>query len=244
MLDIYPAIDLKDGHAVRLSKGQMENAKIYGKPIDFALKFEEMGAKWLHIVDLNGAFTGEPENLKCIKEIAKHTKLNIQIGGGIRTQECIARYVDMGIKRVILGSVALKDRDFTLAMAQKYPVAVGIDSRNGKVAIEGWAHNCEILAFDFAKEFRGSKIEAIICTDIERDGVLSGINVQFTESIAKNSGIYTIASGGFANTHEFEILEKNPFIKGVIIGKAFYEQKIDLGRYLKNTQKPIKANLK
>ena len=237
MLDIYPAIDLKEGKAVRLYKGEMQSAKIYGSPLEFAKKFEEMGAKWLHIVDLDGAFKGAPSNMQSIKEILSHTKLQIQLGGGIRNEEIISKYRDLGVARVILGSVALKNRDFALTMAQKYRVAIGIDARDGKVAVEGWAQSGEVEALEFAKEFRNSGVEAIICTDISRDGALSGINVAFTQAIAQNSGIYTIASGGFANQSELETLAQNEFISGVIIGKAFYEGKIDLQNSLKNFQK-------
>lgn len=232
MLDIYPAIDLKDGLAVRLFKGEIASAKAYGEPLEFAQKFEEMGAKWLHIVDLNGAFNGAPQNTQSIKNILSKTHLKIQLGGGIRNEESIKRYVDLGISRVILGSVALANPDFALKMAQSYPIAIGIDSRGGKVAVEGWAKEGSLQASEFAKKFKGSNIEAIISTDIERDGALSGVNVSYTQQIAQNSGIYTIASGGFASDEEIENLSANPHIAGLIIGRAFYEGKINLAKIL------------
>lgn len=236
MIDIYPAIDLKDGKAVRLYKGDMQSAKVYGEALEFAQEIEAMGAKWLHIVDLNGAFAGEPRNIEVIKQILTHTSLKIELGGGIRTQEHIMQYQDLGVERIILGSVALQNPEFALKMAENYKIAIGIDARNGKVATQGWAKEENVEASDFAAYFKGSKVDAIICTDINRDGALSGINVAFTQSIAQASGIYTIASGGFADAKELEILSTNPYISGVIIGKAFYEHKIDLQKYMKNRE--------
>lgn len=235
MIDIYPAIDLKDGKAVRLYKGDMQSAKVYGEALEFAKEIEAMGAKWLHIVDLNGAFAGEPRNKEVIKQILSHTSLKIELGGGIRTQENIAYYQDLGVERIILGSIALQDPEFALKMAQHYKIAIGIDARNGKVATQGWAKEENMEASVFASYFKGSKVDAIICTDINRDGALSGVNIEFTQSIAQVSGIYTIASGGFSDATELEILSANPHINGVIIGKAFYEHKIDLQKYMKNT---------
>ena len=227
-LEIYPAIDLKDGKAVRLYKGAMESAVIYGDALNFAKEFEAMGARWLHIVDLNGAFAGEPKNIEQIQQILQHTNLKIQIGGGIRDEDCIKHYIKMGVKRVILGSVAMSNPQFVKNMAQVYPIVVGIDAREGKVVAQGWVQEGETKANDLAKIFKGSNIEAIICTDINRDGALSGINVEFTQNIGRHSGIYTIASGGFADIKELQSLDENPHIQGVIIGKAFYEGRINL----------------
>ena len=227
-LDIYPAIDLKEGKAVRLFKGDMQSATIYGEALEFAKMFEDMGAKWLHIVDLDGAFAGIPQNLKYIEEILRTTHLQIQIGGGIRNEERIRLYMDLGVSRVILGSIAIKNWEFVKTMAHSYPIAVGIDAREGKVAVQGWAKESDICSSVLAVKFAGSEVQAIICTDIDRDGALSGINVSFTQDIACRSGIYTIASGGFASSNELEIFDENPYISGVIIGKAFYEGKINL----------------
>ena len=231
-LDIYPAIDLKDGKAVRLFKGNMQSATIYGEALDFAKKFADMGAKYLHIVDLDGAFAGKPQNLRVIENIVQNTALKVQLGGGIRNEETIRLYTQMGGSRLILGSIALTHWEFVKEMAQGYPIAVGIDARNGKVAAQGWAEESAMDSKDLAQQFAGSPVQAIICTDINRDGALSGINISFTQDVACHSGIYTIASGGFANVDELEILNKNPHISGVIIGKAFYEGKIDLKRAL------------
>lgn len=230
---IIPAIDLKDGKAVRLTKGEMASYKVYGEPLNFAHQFEAMGAKWLHIVDLNGAFVGEPRNLHIIKLIRESCKLNIELGGGIRDEDSIKRYIDMGIDRVILGSIAIKDSDFVLKMAQKYRIAVGIDAKNGKVSTDGWANTSEVSAGELAARFKGSKIEALICTDIMRDGMLSGINVSFSEMIARKSGIPTIASGGFSSQGDLEVLLKSNGISGVIVGKAFYEGRVNLKEIFK-----------
>lgn len=231
-LDIYPAIDLKEGKAVRLFKGEMQSAIVYGEAIDFAKKFEDMGAKYLHIVDLDGAFAGKPQNLNAIEQILQTTSLKVQLGGGIRSEETIKLYAQMGISRVILGSIAIKNWTFVKEMAQIYPIAVGIDARDGKVAAQGWAQESDVDSNELAQKFVGSAVKVIICTDINRDGVLSGINVSFTQNIAASSGIYTIASGGFAHSNELQVLSENPHIGGVIIGKAFYEGKIDLKEIL------------
>lgn len=231
-MQIIPAIDLKDGKAVRLVKGEMQNCKVYGEPLDFAKKFEEMGAEWLHIVDLDGAFLGSPANLAQIQKIRENCHLKIELGGGIRDEKTIAKYIDLGINRVILGSVALKNIDFAIKMAEKYPLVIGIDARNGRVSTDGWAKDSEIKATDFALNFKNSAVEAIICTDILRDGMLEGVNVDFSAEIAVASGIPTIASGGFLSEYEIARLAKSG-VSGVIVGKAYYERKVDLEKIFK-----------
>ena len=228
-MDILPAIDLKDGKAVRLSKGVMSSAKIYSdEPWMVAKRFEELGSKWLHIVDLNGAFAGEPANLKQIKKIRENCNLSIELGGGIRDEDSIKMYIDLGIDRVILGSIALKNPNFVKLMASKYPIAVGIDAVDGMVAVEGWADVSQISAVDLAKEFANVGVKAIICTDIKKDGMLSGVNIDFTKSVALSCGIDTIASGGVKDISDIIACKKEKSISGVIIGKAFYEGKLDL----------------
>ncbi|MBX7490544.1 1-(5-phosphoribosyl)-5-[(5-phosphoribosylamino)methylideneamino]imidazole-4-carboxamide isomerase [Helicobacter turcicus] len=227
-MQIIPAIDLKEGCAVRLSQGLMESAKVYAKnPLELAKHFEELGAEYLHIVDLDGAFAGEPKNRKVIEGICKDSKLKIEVGGGIRNEETIKCYHDLGVKRVILGSAALKNPEFALKMAEKYAVVIGIDAKEGKVATEGWAESGSTLAWEFAELFKGSKVEAIICTDIARDGMLNGLNIDFTKTIQEKSSLFTIASGGLSNIGDFDKLEVAG-IDGVIVGKAFYEGRIDL----------------
>lgn len=228
-MEIFPAIDLKEGKAVRLIKGDMATAKIYSNnPEELAKEFENLGAKWLHVVDLDGAFAGEAINLKTVEKIASATNLKIQLGGGIRTQERIKSYLDSGISRVILGSIALKNPNFVKEVAKIYPVAIGIDALNGYVATEGWADVSNMKASDLAREFAGAGAEAIICTDISKDGMLEGVNVKFTKEIALASGIDTIASGGVKDLNDITALKEAGGIYGVIIGKAYYEGRIDL----------------
>ena len=228
-MEIFPAIDLKEGKAVRLFKGEMSSAKIYSDaPWELAKRFEDMGAKWLHVVDLDGAFAGEAVNLKTVEKIAKVANLQIQIGGGIRDEARIKSYLDSGITRVILGSVALKDPNFTKEMVQKYRVAVGIDAKDGFVAVQGWAEVSQMRATELASKFAGAGVEAIICTDISKDGTLSGVNVEFTSQIAKASGINTIASGGVKDIEDIRALMRAADVYGAIVGKAYYEGTLDL----------------
>ncbi|RDU59740.1 1-(5-phosphoribosyl)-5-[(5-phosphoribosylamino)methylideneamino]imidazole-4-carboxamide isomerase [Helicobacter marmotae] len=227
-LDIYPAIDLKNGKAVRLLKGDMGRATFYGEALDFAKKFADMGAKYLHIVDLDGAIAGSPQNQEVIEKIVKTTSLKIQLGGGIRNEETIKSYLEMGIARVILGSIAIHNWAFVKQMAEIYPIVVGIDAREGRVAAQGWVEESGVDSNELARKFAGSQVQAIICTDINRDGALSGVNMPFAQEIALHSGIDTIASGGFASMRELEMLDCNPHISGVIVGKAFYEGRINL----------------
>lgn len=226
-MEKYMAIDLKEGKAVRLSKGLMDSAKIYSnEPWELAKRFSDAGAKWLHIVDLDGAFAGDAVNLKTIEKIVNATNLNIQIGGGVRNEERIKSYLNSGVSRLILGSVALKNPEFVKEMAKKYRIVVGIDAKDGFVAVEGWAEVSQIRATDLAKLYAG--VEAIIATDISKDGMLCGLNLEFTSSIAQASGIDTIASGGVASLADLEAASKTKGISGVIIGKAYYEGKIEL----------------
>jgi phosphoribosylformimino-5-aminoimidazole carboxamide ribotide isomerase len=228
-MTIFPAIDLKDGKAVRLSKGVMESAKIYSdEPWELVKKFEELGAQWVHLVDLNGAFAGEPVNHEQIAKIRANCSVKLELGGGIRDEATIRRYLELGIDRVILGSVAVKKPEFVKAMAAKYPVAVGIDAIDGYVAVEGWGEVSKMKATDLARAFADAGVEAIICTDVGRDGMLSGVNIQFTLDVARAGGIATIASGGVRDMTDIEALKATGEIAGVIIGKAYYEGTIDL----------------
>lgn len=228
-MEKYMAIDLKEGKAVRLSKGLMDSAKIYSnEPWELAKRFSDAGAKWLHIVDLDGAFAGDAVNLKTIEKIVNAANLNIQIGGGVRNEERIKSYLNSGVSRLILGSVALKNPEFVKEMAKKYRIVVGIDAKDGFVAVEGWAEVSQIRATDLAKLYADAGVEAIIATDISKDGMLCGLNLEFTSSIAQASGIDTIASGGVASLADLEAASKTKGISGVIIGKAYYEGKIEL----------------
>ena len=236
-MTLFPAIDLKDGKAVRLSKGLMESAIIYNEsPVAQVKIFEEMGAEWVHLVDLNGAFAGEPVNHEVIKEIRASSKVKLELGGGIRDEATIKQYLDLGIDRVILGSIAVKDPQFVRDMAAKYPVVVGIDAIDGYVAVEGWGEVSSMKATDLAKEFAAAGVEAIICTDVGRDGMLTGVNVEFTLDVARASGVPTIASGGLKERSEIDALAKTGEIEGIIVGKAYYEGTLDLPKALKEVK--------
>ena len=228
-MEIFPAIDLKQGCAVRLSKGEMQSAKIYSKdPCELAKKFEDLGAKWLHLVDLDGAFAGEAVNFKAIERIVKSTRLRVEVGGGIRDEARIKEYLSLGVDRFILGSAALKNPDFVKQMAKLYRIVVGIDAKEGLVATEGWAELSRVKATDLARDYADAGVCAIICTDISRDGMLSGVNVEFSRSIAEASGIDTIASGGVKDMSDIIALKNAELIAGVIVGKAYYEGTLDL----------------
>lgn len=236
-MTLYPAIDLKDGKAVRLTKGLMESAKIYSdEPWMLVKKFEEMGAEWVHLVDLNGAFAGEPKNLEQIIKIRQNCNVKLELGGGIRDEATIQKMLELGINRVILGSIAVKNPTFVKEMAAKYPIAVGIDAIDGFVAVEGWGEVSEMRATDLAREFADAGVEAIICTDVSRDGTLGGVNVDFTLEIAKASGITTIASGGVKDESDIEALVATGKVGGVIIGKAYYEGTLDLAKMFQHTR--------
>ncbi len=236
-MTLYPAIDLKDGKAVRLSKGLMESAIIYNEnPVAQVKIFEEMGAEWVHLVDLNGAFAGEPVNHDVIKAIRASSDVKLELGGGIRDEATIKQYLELGIDRVILGSIAVKDPQFVRDMAAKYPVVVGIDAIDGYVAVEGWGEVSSMKATDLAKEFAAAGVEAIICTDVGRDGMLSGVNVNFTLDIARASGVPTIASGGLKERSEIDNLADSGEVEGIIIGKAYYEGTLDLEKALKEVK--------
>ncbi|WP_418640640.1 1-(5-phosphoribosyl)-5-[(5-phosphoribosylamino)methylideneamino]imidazole-4-carboxamide isomerase [Sulfurimonas sp. ST-27] len=233
-MTLYPAIDLKDGKAVRLTKGLMESAKIYSnEPYELVKKFEEMGAEWVHLVDLNGAFAGEPKNLEQIIKIRQNSDVKLELGGGIRDEATIQKMLDIGIDRIILGSIAVKDPQFVRDMAAKYPIAVGIDAIDGYVAVEGWGEVSTMRATDLAKEFANAGVEAIICTDVGKDGTLSGVNVDFTLDIARAGKISTIASGGVKDEDDIKALIATGEVDGVIIGKAYYEGRLDLAKMFK-----------
>lgn len=233
-MTLYPAIDLKDGKAVRLTKGLMDSAKIYSdEPWNLVKKFEEMGAEWVHIVDLNGAFAGEPKNLEQIIKIRQNCNVKLELGGGIRDEKTIKKMLDIGIDRIILGSIAVTNPQFVKDMASKYPIAVGIDAIDGFVAVEGWADVSTMKATELAKEYASAGVEAIICTDVSKDGTLSGVNIEFTLEIARSCGLSTIASGGVKDESDIEDLISTKEIDGVIIGKAYYEGKIDLPKMFK-----------
>lgn len=231
-LILFPAIDLKDGHCVRLYKGDMQQHKIFNdNPVAQAQQFEKMGFEWLHLVDLNGAFAGKSVNKEVILSIRKGVKLPIQLGGGIRTIEDIEYWISQGIDRVILGTAAVKNPSLVIEACQKFPgqIAVGIDVRDKMVAIEGWGEQSEIDAVTLVKKFEDAGVSAIIYTDINRDGALQGVNVEQTSAFAAQTSIPVIASGGLTGYDDIEKLyaQRDHGIIGVISGKALYEKTID-----------------
>ncbi len=226
---LYPAIDLKDGQCVRLLRGEMDQATQYNPdPGDQAAKFKAAGFEYLHVVDLNGAFEGESANTDAVKSILASTDVPVQLGGGIRTRTHIDRWLEAGISRVILGTVALRDPDLVKAAAQALPgqVVVGIDAKDGMVAVEGWAETSDMKAVELAKAFEGYGVAGLIVTDIARDGMKTGVNVAFTGELADAVSIPVIASGGVASVQDIYDLRahqgRNP-ISGSILGRALYD---------------------
>lgn len=234
---LFPAIDLKDGECVRLKLGDMNEATVYNQdPGAQARSFEEQGFKWLHVVDLNGAFEGETVNGNAVEAILANTKNPVQLGGGIRTLEHIAHWLEKGITRVILGTIAVRNPQLVKEACQKFPgqIAVGIDAKGGKVAVEGWAEASELGVIELAKEFEGAGVSAIIYTDIDRDGILTGINWPSTIELADSVSIPVIASGGLASIEDVKKLGSPECVKleGAITGRALYDGRLDAGEAL------------
>lgn len=229
---LYPAIDLKDGNCVRLIKGEMDAATIFNdSPANQAEQFADMGFEYLHLVDLNGAFAGEPVNESAVEQILKTVKMPVQLGGGIRDLATIERWLGLGIRRVILGTVAVKNPELVLEACKKFPdqVVVGLDARNGYIATEGWAEQSELHMFDMAARFEDAGVAAIIYTDIARDGILTGVNVEQTRALADKTSIPVIASGGLASIDDVTTLlqGENAKISGAISGRALYDKRLD-----------------
>ncbi|QBK29281.1 1-(5-phosphoribosyl)-5-[(5-phosphoribosylamino)methylideneamino]imidazole-4-carboxamide isomerase [Roseitalea porphyridii] len=229
---LFPAIDLKDGQCVRLKLGDMEQATIYNEdPAAQAKAFEDEGFGWLHVVDLNGAFKGESVNGAAVEAILAATKNPVQLGGGIRTMADIEGWLDKGLARVILGTAAVRDPDLVRQACKAFPgkVAVGIDAKGGKVAVEGWADTSELGAIELAKRFEGAGVAAIVFTDIDRDGVLSGINWDATIDLADAVSIPVIASGGLASLADVVrmVMPDAERLEGAISGRALYDGRID-----------------
>ncbi|WP_427025024.1 1-(5-phosphoribosyl)-5-[(5-phosphoribosylamino)methylideneamino]imidazole-4-carboxamide isomerase [Aureimonas ureilytica] len=231
---LFPAIDLKDGECVRLKLGLMEEATVYNAdPADQAEAFRAQGFTHLHVVDLNGAFEGRAVNAGAVDAIlgAVGTDMKVQLGGGIRRMEDIERWLDKGLSRVILGTVAVRDPDLVREAARRFPgrVAVGIDAKGGYVAVEGWAESSTLTAIDLARRFEDVGVSAIIYTDIDRDGILAGINWDSTIELARAVGIPVIASGGLASMEDIERLAgpDAAILEGAISGRALYDGRID-----------------
>ena len=229
---LYPAIDLKDGQCVRLLRGEMAEATVFSDdPGGQARRFAEAGFEWIHVVDLNGAFAGRPVNGVAVKAIRDAVKIPIQLGGGIRDRATIDHWLSRGVDRVILGTVALRDPELVKSACRDHPgrVAVGIDARDGRVAVEGWAETSDMLATDLAAGFEDAGAAAIIYTDISRDGAMQGPNVQATAALARQITTPVIASGGVSNHDDLAALkaEEDAGIEGVICGRALYDGRIE-----------------
>ena len=232
---LYPAIDLKDGHAVRLVHGAMESATVFNDdPAAQARAFVEAGCEWIHLVDLNGAFAGRPVNGDVVEAILRAIDVPAQLGGGIRDMATIEAWLQKGLGRVILGTVAVEDPDLVRDAARTFPgqVAVGIDARAGRVATRGWAEETDVIAADLARRFEDAGVAAIIYTDIDRDGAMGGPNVEATDALARAVSIPVIASGGVSSIGDLERLRATGTIAGAISGRALYDGAIDLSEAL------------
>ncbi len=228
---LYPAIDLKDGQCVRLLKGDMDKATVFGDdPAAQALAFQKAGCEWLHLVDLNGAFAGEPVNAAAVEAILSLVTVPAQLGGGIRDMATIERWLSKGLARVILGTVAVENPDLVRQAARAFPgqVAVGIDARGGRVATKGWAQETDVMVTDLAQSFEDAGVAAIIYTDINRDGAMQGPNVEATEALARAISIPVIASGGVSSMADLVALRDTGVIAGAISGRALYDGALDL----------------
>jgi phosphoribosylformimino-5-aminoimidazole carboxamide ribotide isomerase len=237
---LYPAIDLKDGQAVRLLRGDMEKSTVFNDdPAAQAMEFVEAGCEWLHLVDLNGAFAGEPVNAAAVEAILERCKVPAQLGGGIRDMGTIERWLDKGLQRVILGTVAVENPELVREAARAFPghVAVGIDARNGRVATKGWAEETDVMVTDLARSFEDAGVAAIIYTDINRDGAMQGPNVEATADLARAVSIPVIASGGVSSLDDLIALRDcGAGLNGAISGRALYDGAIDLKAALQALQ--------
>ena len=230
---LFPAIDLKDGQCVRLKLGDMAQATVFNDdPAAQARSFEDQGFAWLHLVDLNGAFEGKPVNAAAVEAILKAVRLPVQLGGGIRSLAQIETWLSRGIRRVILGTAALRDPELVREACNLFPgrVAVGIDAKGGRVAVEGWAETSDLTAIDLARRFADVGVSAIIFTDIDRDGVLKGLNIESTLELARAVPVPVIASGGLASMDDIHRLLQPDcrILEGAISGRALYDGRIDV----------------
>jgi phosphoribosylformimino-5-aminoimidazole carboxamide ribotide isomerase len=229
---LYPAIDLKDGNCVRLYKGEMEQATVFNdNPAAQAMEFVNAGCEWLHLVDLNGAFAGEPVNGAAVDAILEQTKVPAQLGGGIRDMATIERWLNKGLARVILGTVAVEDPDLVREAARAFPgqVAIGLDARDGMVATRGWAEETDLEVTELARQFEDAGVAALIYTDINRDGAMQGPNVEATAALSRAVSIPVIASGGVSSLGDLRALKASGApLNGAISGRALYDGAIDL----------------
>ncbi|WP_428032185.1 1-(5-phosphoribosyl)-5-[(5-phosphoribosylamino)methylideneamino]imidazole-4-carboxamide isomerase [Ancylobacter sp.] len=229
---LFPAIDLKDGKCVRLQQGDMARATIFNHdPAQQAAQFEAQGFRYLHIVDLDGAFAGQPVNAGAVERILEAVGMPVQLGGGIRDLARVEDWLEKGITRVILGTAAVRDPDFVKEAARRFPgrVAVGLDAKDGRVAVEGWAETSDLTALELAQRFEDAGVAAIIYTDIDRDGLLKGLNLDATIALAEAISIPVIASGGLASLDDVKALlePRAAKLEGAITGRALYDGRLD-----------------
>jgi phosphoribosylformimino-5-aminoimidazole carboxamide ribotide isomerase len=229
---LYPAIDLKNGKCVRLVRGDMAQATVFNlEPASQARIFAEQGFEYLHVVDLDGAFAGKPINAKAVEKILASTTMKVQLGGGVRDMNTVRGWLDRGVTRIIIGTAAVRDPNFVREAARLYPdrIAVGIDARDGRVAVEGWATTSDLSIVELGRRFEDAGIAAIIYTDILRDGALGGLNIESTAALAAALKIPVIASGGLSSIHDVERLlgPEGSRIAGAIAGRALYEGRLD-----------------
>ena len=230
---VFPAIDLKQGQVVRLAEGDMARATVYGDdPPAQAMLFSEAGAQFLHVVDLDGSFAGHAENREAVEGILKVFPGHVQLGGGIRTAEAVSGWFDLGVSRVVMGTAALKDPQFVKDMALEYPggIVVAVDARNGLIATEGWAEVSDVPVSDMARRFEDAGVASLLFTDIGRDGLLKGCNVDATVELARQTQLPVIASGGVKGLDDIRMLalHAEEGIEGVITGRALYDGRLDL----------------
>ncbi len=230
---IFPAIDLKGGQVVRLAEGDMDRATVYGDdPAAQALLFAQSGAQFLHVVDLDGSFAGRAENRAAVEAILEAFPGHVQLGGGIRNAEAVEGWFNLGVARVVMGTAALKDPQFVRDMAKGYPggIVVAVDARNGMVATEGWAEVSDVSIIDMARRFEDAGVAAVLFTDIGRDGMLTGCNIEATVDLARRTDLPVIASGGVKGLDDIHVLSLHAHegIEGVITGRALYDGRLDL----------------
>jgi len=235
---LFPAIDLKNGEAVRLEQGDMARATLFNRdPAAQARTFAQQGFEYLHVVDLDGAFAGRPVNAGAVERILAASKIPAQLGGGIRDRATIETWLEKGVARVIIGTAAVRNPPLVKQAARAHPgrVAVGLDAREGRVAVEGWAHSCELCALDIARRFEDAGVAAIIYTDIDRDGLLKGLNLDATIGLADAVSIPVIASGGLASLEDVRALTapRAKKLAGAVVGRALYDGRLDAAAALK-----------
>lgn len=233
MFKIIPAIDILNGQAVRLTKGDYAQVKVYSNnPAEFAKKFEPFG--FIHLVDLEGAKAGRPINLETLKKIRTAVNCKLEVGGGVRTKEDAKTLLDLGIDRIILGSIALKNKKLTEELVNLYgnKIAIGIDTKNGRVAAEGWLETSQTTGLALIKEMEKIGVKTVICTDITRDGTLTGPHIELYKELTEQTKINIVASGGIGNIDDVKALKKIKKLGGIIIGKAIYEERVSIEELL------------